>query len=192
MDTINYLSSAIKQFEYYKVLGEKAMAQVEDDRLNWQSDEEANSIATLVYHLHGNMLSRWTDFLTSDGEKPWRERDAEFDNTAIERDALLSKWNEGWNCLFTALNALQADDFVKVVYIRNQGHTVVDAINRQLCHYAYHVGQLVLLCKLCRTADWQSLSIPRGKSADYNADKFSQEKGIRHFTTEYINKNKSE
>jgi hypothetical protein len=186
-----YLASCIRQFEFYKSLGEKAMEQVSEERLFWQSDDTSNSIATIVYHLHGNMLSRWTDFLTTDGEKPWRMREEEFENTLSERASLEAKWKEGWNCLLKSLNEIQATDLEKIIYIRNQGHTVIDAINRQLCHYSYHIGQIVFLSKLCRETDWQSLSIPKGKSDAYNADKFAQEKKIQHFTDEFKAKDAS-
>src|ERR1043165_8598212 len=128
----NYLQSAIKQFEYYKLLGEKTFNQLPDEKLFWQYNSESNSIATIVKHLWGNMLSRWTDFLTTDGEKEWRNRDTEFENDIKSREELLSKWNEGWSCLFNALDALSADDLEKEIFIRNQGHTVIEAINRQL------------------------------------------------------------
>lgn len=188
MNTIPFLKSALRQFNYYKTLGEGAMAQTEDDILFWQPNEESNSIAIIVKHLWGNMLSRWTNFLTEDGEKNWRERDAEFENDITTREELMQKWNDGWKCLFDALATITDEDLEKIIYIRNEGHTILEAINRQLCHYPYHVGQIVYLAKLAKNQDWQSLSIPRNKSGAYNADKFSQEKGIRHFT-DGINKN---
>ncbi|MDN5204475.1 DUF1572 domain-containing protein [Fulvivirgaceae bacterium BMA10] len=184
----NYLESIIKQFEYYKQLGEKAIDQVNDEQLNWQFNPESNSIATIVKHLWGNMLSRWTDFLNTDGEKEWRNREAEFDNDISERNELMQKWEEGWDCLLNSLNSLKEDDLEKIIYIRNQGHTVVEAINRQLAHYSYHIGQVVFLARMLAGGDWKSLSIPRGKSQQYNAQKFSQKKGKRHFTDEFINK----
>ena len=123
----NFLESAIKQFVYYKSLGEKTFSQLQDDKLFWQYNTESNSIATIVKHLWGNMLSRWTDFLTSDGEKEWRNRDAEFENDIATKEDLLNKWNEGWSCLFNALNSLTEEDLTKLIYIRNQGQTVVEA-----------------------------------------------------------------
>src|ERR1043165_3370957 len=135
----NYLQSAIKQFEYYKLLGEKTFNQLPDEKLFWQYNSESNSIATIVKHLWGNMLSRWTDFLTTDGEKEWRNRDAEFENDITTRQEMLDKWNAGWDCLFGALKSLTNDDLQKEVYIRNMGHTVADAIHRQLAHYSYHI-----------------------------------------------------
>lgn len=152
------LQDLINQFEYYKQLGEKALAQIPDDKLNWQYNPTCNSAATVVKHLWGNMLSRWTDFLTTDGEKTWRDREAEFDNDGWSRDELLQRWNEGWHVLLSTLRALKEEDLTKTVYIRNQGHSVREAINRQLAHYPYHVGQIVLLGKMLAT-NWTSLSI---------------------------------
>src|SRR4051812_8617075 len=179
--TTGYLDDVKKQFAYYKSLGEKTFAQVPDEGLFWQYNEESNSIATIVKHLWGNMLSRWTDFLTTDGEKEWRNRDAEFENDINSRQALLEKWNEGWNCLFNAINALKEEDLNKIIYIRNQGHTVMEAINRQLAHYPYHVGQIVYISKMVCGAGWNSLSIPKGNSKIYNSEKFSQPPHIEHF-----------
>lgn len=187
--TNNYLESAIKQFEYYKMLGEKTFEQLTDEQLFWQYNQESNSIATIVKHLWGNMLSRWTDFLTTDGEKEWRKRDAEFDNDIADKAELLSKWNEGWDCLFNALNPLTEDDLSKEIFIRNQGHSVIEAINRQLAHYPYHIGQIVFIGKMVCNDNWASLSIPKGNSKEYNADKFSKPKHKQHFTDEYLNEN---
>lgn len=184
----DYLESSKKQFEYYKMLGDKAISQLPDDKLFWQYNAESNSIATIVNHLHGNMLSRWTDFLTTDGEKEWRQRDAEFENGIANKDELLLKWNEGWNCLFTALNSLQLNDLSTIIYIRNQGHTVTEAINRQLAHYPYHVGQMVFIGKMICNEKWISLSIPKGNSKNYNLEKFSKAKRKEHFTEEFIEK----
>ncbi|MCW3078652.1 DUF1572 family protein [Segetibacter sp.] len=181
----SYLESVIKQFEYYKLLGEKTFNQVPDEGLLWQYNEESNSIATIVKHLWGNMLSRWTNFLTTDGEKEWRNRDAEFANDIETREELLSKWHEGWKVFLTTLYSLREDDLEKVIYIRNQGHTVMEAINRQLAHYPYHIGQIVLIGKIC-AENWVSLSIPRGTSNDFNAEKFSKPKQKAHFTDEFL------
>ena len=178
----SYLESVKKQFQYYKMLGEKTFEQVPEEKLFWQTNEESNSIAMVVKHLHGNMLSRWTDFLTSDGEKEWRKRDEEFDNDIASAAELLAKWNGGWNCLFEAIDPLTENDLEKVVYIRNMGHSVVEAINRQLAHYAYHVGQIVFIGKMVKNGDWESLSIPKGKSKAYNQEKFSKPKRKEHFT----------
>nr|WP_293835411.1 DUF1572 family protein [uncultured Arsenicibacter sp.] len=180
-----YLKSVISQFTYYKVLGEKAMAQVPDEVLFRQYTAESNSIAVIVKHLWGNMLSRWTDFLSSDGEKPWRDREGEFTDDISSREELLSKWDAGWAVFLETLQTLTDDDLSTIVYIRHQGHTVLEAINRQLAHYPYHVGQIVYLCKLA-AGHWESLSIPRGQSATYNAAKFAQPRHREHFTDEFI------
>lgn len=187
----DYLKSVTRQFEYYKLLGDKTMAQLPDNKLFWQYNMESNSIAIIVKHLHGNMLSRWTDFLTSDGEKEWRKRDAEFENDIQSREALLNLWESGWNCLFDTLKQLNDTDLEKTVYIRNQGHSVLEAINRQLAHYPYHIGQIVFIGKMIANERWESLSIPRGKSGAFNAEKFSQEKHKAHFTDEAL-KNKKQ
>ena len=178
----SYLTSIKKQFEYYKSLGEKTFEQITDEKLFWQLNEESNSIAIIVKHLHGNMLSRWTDFLITDGEKEWRKRDKEFDNDLQDKKELLQKWNDGWNCLFEAINPLTENDLEKEIYIRNMGHTVIEAINRQLAHYAYLIGQIVFLRKVTQNDQWKSLSIPKGKSKAYNAEKFAKEKRKEHFT----------
>lgn len=167
------------------MLGEKAMQQVDDAALVWQYNAESNSIAIIVQHLWGNMRSRWTDFLASDGEKPWREREAEFESVISSRTELMEKWNEGWACLFAALHALQPEDLEKTVYIRNMGHSVVEAINRQLAHYAYHVGQIVYIARMMSGSGWQSLSIPKGGSEAYNSEKFAQPRHKEHFTDEF-------
>jgi uncharacterized damage-inducible protein DinB len=170
-----------KQFAYYRHLGTAAMEQLSDEELFQDDEAGSNSVAVIVKHLAGNMHSRWTDFLTSDGEKPWRNRDQEFVDDFEDRTALTTTWNEGWAVLEEALNGLSPDQLQRIVYIRNEGHLVVEALNRQLAHYAYHVGQMVLLAKQLRGDQWQSLSVPRGKSAAYNTKKFSQEKGRRNF-----------
>ena len=181
----NYLESAIKQFEYYKMLGDKTFAQISDDQLFYQFNEDSNSIAIIVNHLSGNMLSRWTDFLTSDGEKEWRNRDAEFENEIQTREEMLEKWDKGWSCLFNTLSELNEQDLDKIIYIRNQGHTVMEAINRQLAHYPYHIGQIVFIGKML-SEKWNSLSIPKGNSTQYNSEKFSKQKEKFHFTDEFL------
>ncbi|MBI3520696.1 MAG: DUF1572 family protein [Bacteroidetes bacterium] len=194
--TVNedFLRSANRQFLYYKMLGEKAIDQLEPEQLFISLNEDTNSIAVIVKHLHGNMLSRWTDFLTTDGEKPTRNRDGEFeDSTALmsveERKAdLLNRWNEGWACLFNTLDSLKPDQLSEIIYIRNEGHTVLEAINRQLAHYPYHIGQIVFYAKLLKKTEWNSLSIPKNKSKDYNADKFSKDKTKKHFTDDELGK----
>ena len=182
----NYLDSVNKQFMYYKMLGEKTIAQLSEEQLFWQYNQESNSLGIIIKHLHGNMLSRWTDFLTTDGEKEWRKRDEEFENDITNREELLAKWKEGWDCLFKAINPLAENDLIKEIYIRNQGHTVIDAINRQLAHYSYHVGQIVFIGKMVCNDHWISLSVPKGNSKEYNAEKFSKPKHQEHFTDEYL------
>lgn len=177
-----FIPNTLKLARYYKSLGEQTMNQLSDEELLWSAGASSNSIAAIVKHLWGNMLSRWTNFLTEDGEKPWRQREAEFDNDLSHREEVLSKWNEGWKCFLEALESLQESDLEKIVYIRNEGHTVVDAIQRQMAHYPYHVGQMVFIGKLLRGDEWNSLSIPKGQSEAYNTQKFTGEKRDRHFT----------
>jgi len=184
----NYIQSVRKQFAYYKLLGEQTFDQLNEAALFWKVADDQNSIAIIVHHLWGNMKSRWTNFLKSDGEKEWRNRDAEFEEIIQTKTDLLNKWNEGWTCLFTALDTINVENFEQVVYIRNQGHTIVEAINRQLAHYAYHVGQIVLIGKMEKGNDWKSLSIPKGQSKQYNQTKFSKAKQQAHFTDEYLKK----
>lgn len=183
-----YLESAKKQMLYYKTIAEKAMEQLEVEQLFISVNENTNSIATIVRHMSGNMLSRWTDFLTTDGEKVWRKRDEEFENTIQTREELLNIWNEGWNCFFSAINDLKPDDLSRIIYIRNEGQTALDAINRQLAHYPYHIGQIVFYAKMLKKEEWNSLSIPKNKSKDYNADKFSKDKSLKHFTDDELKK----
>jgi len=164
-----YLNTAIKHLKYYKTLGEKTMEQVTDEDLFWQYNGESNSIILIVQHLAGNMISRWTDFLTSDGEKPSRNRDMEFEPVINGRTDLLEKWNEGWGCMFGALESLAVEDFNKIIFIRGERNSIVDAINRQLAHVPYHVGQIVYIGKMLAGEKWHSLSIPKGQSAIFNA-----------------------
>lgn len=186
--SLDYLNSVKKQFGYYKQLGDKTIEQLTEEQLFWQYNPESNSIATIVKHLWGNMLSRWTNFLTTDGEKEWRNRDAEFENDLTNKDEVLQKWNEGWACFFDALNTLTDNDLSQTIYIRNMGHTVIEAINRQLAHYPYHIGQMVFIGKMMCNQNWVSLSIPKGKSETYNAEKFAKPKHNAHFTDEFITK----
>ncbi|KAB5487609.1 DUF1572 family protein [Flagellimonas hadalis] len=178
----SYLESIKKQFLYYKMLGEKAMEQLTEEQLFWQYNEESNSIAILTNHIAGNMLSRFTDFLTTDGEKDWRNRDSEFTNSFLNKTEMMNYWNKGWECLLTTLEQLSEKDLEKIIYIRNDGHTVVEAINRQLAHYPYHIGQMVFIAKMLKNEAWNTLSIARNKSGNYNNRKFSQEKSKRHYT----------
>ncbi|MDM1074271.1 DUF1572 family protein [Empedobacter brevis] len=185
------MNGIIKQFQYYKQLGEKTFSQLSEQDLFWQYNENSNSIAIIVNHLSGNMLSRWTDFLTTDGEKEWRNRDEEFEAQIQSKDELLEKWQRGWNCMFDALKRIKKEeDLEQVIYIRNEGHTVIEAINRQLAHYPYHVGQIVFIGKLLKDAEWNSLSIPKNKSSDYNQNKFSSDRKKQHFTDEFLDKEK--
>lgn len=183
-----YLESVKKLFEYYKMLGDKTFSQLEDEKLFIQYNKDSNSIATIVKHLCGNMLSRWTNFLSTDGEKEWRNRDDEFVNDILTRKEMMDKWEEGWKCLFETLNGLMQEDLQMEIYIRNQGHSVMEAINRQLAHYPYHVGQIVFIGKMLSDKEWISLSIPKGDSNFYNADKFSKQKHKEHFTDEFLKK----
>lgn len=187
MDT-KYLESIKKQFAFYKQLGDNTFAQLEEADLFWQYNPESNSIAIMVKHLWGNMLSRWTDFLTTDGEKDFRNRDGEFEATIKTKAELIEKWEEGWQCLFDHINPLEAEQMTQLVYIRNMGHTVTEAINRQLAHYAYHVGQIVFLGRMIAGENWKSLSIPKGASKTYNQQKFAKPKRIEHFTDEFLDK----
>jgi len=184
----SYLESVKKQFRYYKTLGEKAIDQLGPEQLFIAVNENTNSIATIIQHISGNMLSRWTDFLTSDGEKEWRNRDGEFETTIQTKQEVLDIWNKGWDCFFNALDSLTPEQLTTIVYIRNEGHTVVEAINRQLAHYPYHIGQIVFYAKMLKKREWNSLSIPKNKSNSYNADKFAKEKSIKNFTDDELNK----
>lgn len=183
-----YLESVKKQFLYYKTLGEKAIEQLEPEQLFVSVNEDTNSIATIIKHISGNMLSRWTDFLTSDGEKKWRNRDTEFENDLQSKEEVLEVWNKGWNVFLDTLNNLKPEQLSDIIYIRNEGHTVIEAINRQLAHYPYHVGQIVFYAKQLKNSSWESLSIPKNKSGNYNAEKFAKEKEIKNFTDDELNR----
>jgi hypothetical protein len=167
----NYIASVKNQFMQYKTLAEKAIDQVPDEKIYWQYNPESNSIAIIVKHMTGNMFSRFTDFYTSDGEKKWRDRDGEFENEKLSREKLRALWNEGWDCLFNILNGLTADDLSKIVLIRNEEHTVMEAINRQLTHYSSHIGQIIFISKMVLNNEWKSLSIPKNTSREFNAKK---------------------
>lgn len=162
-----FLESVIKRLASYKELGDKTFAQLSEDDFFYQPNEESNSIAIIIQHMAGNMLSRWTDFLTADGEKPWRSRDAEF-NIRLNYQQLLDIWEKGWNCCLQALEELTEDDLTKTIHIRGEALLAVDAINRQLAHYPYHVGQIIYIAKILKNENWQSLSIAKGKSAEFN------------------------
>jgi hypothetical protein len=163
-----YLDSAIKRLLTYKHLGEKTFAQLEENEFHYTPGIESNSISVIIRHLHGNMLSRWTNFLTEDGEKESRDRDTEFTPPAIGKAALLALWEEGWTCFLNTLRSLKDEDLLRTITIRNEPLIVIDAINRQLAHYPHHVGQIVYIGKMIRNEKWQSLSIPKGASEDFN------------------------
>jgi Protein of unknown function (DUF1572) len=167
----NYLQSAIQQFTYYKLLGEKTFVQIKEEDLFWKYNDESNSIANIVTHLSGNMVSRWTNFLISDGEKESRNRDEEFKNKVLNKDELMEIWNKGWQCLFNSLSIINSENFNTIIYIRNEPHTIIEAINRQLAHYPYHIGQMVFIGKMVCAVPWQSLSITKGNSKQYNEAK---------------------
>ncbi|WP_117885012.1 DUF1572 family protein [Aureibaculum luteum] len=178
----NYIDSIQKQFSYYKSLGDKTFDQVSDTEIHWSLNEDSNSIAIIVKHIVGNMLSRWTNFHTEDGEKDWRHRDTEFEDNYTSKIEMTTAWEKGWACLFLIIGNLKAEDLQRIIYIRNEGHTTLEAINRQLSHYSYHIGQLVYVGKLIKGKQWKSLSIPKNKSSTYNISKFEKEKHRGHFT----------
>lgn len=163
-----FLISVIKRLSYYKDLGDKTFVQLSDKDFNYQPNETSNSIAIIIQHIAGNMLSRWTNFLTSDGEKVWRNRDTEFEEQQLTKEQLIALWEKGWACCLGALKKLTADDLGKTIYIRTEGLTVIDAINRQLAHYPYHVGQIIYVAKIFKNTAWQNLSVAKGKSDSYN------------------------
>jgi uncharacterized protein DUF1572 len=165
--TTSYLADSLAVLRYYKRLGDKAMEQVSEEELALAPDRESNSVATIVKHMAGNMRSRWRDFLTSDGEKPDRNRDGEFEDPPRSRAEVTAMWEEGWNHLFSALGPLTDADLGRTIYIRGEAHSVMQAINRQLAHYSYHVGQIVFLAKHFRSTGWKTLSVPRNRSAEF-------------------------
>lgn len=163
-----FLKDCIKRFLYYKELGDKTLEQLSEAELLWAPSSESNSIALTIQHMHGNMKSRWTNFLTEDGEKPWRNRDQEFEIKPLTKEAVMDLWVEGWDCLLNSLASLQKEDLYKTIYIRTEPLLVYDAILRQLAHYPYHVGQIVYVGRIIRNKDWKSLSIPKGHSQSFN------------------------
>ena len=162
-----FLESSIRKFRFQKNLGDKTFAQLEDKDLFFKPSAESNSIAIIVQHMTGNMLSRWTNFLTEDGEKPWRERDKEFEDMFETREQVMSAWDKGWNCVFNAMESLKADDLLKTILIRREAMSVIDAVIRQIDHYGYHIGQIVFIGKLVKDNVWQTLSIPKGRSSEF-------------------------
>lgn len=163
-----YLSTVIKRFKYYKDLGEKTFEQLDEKDFHYLPTSESNSIAVIVQHLTGNMLSRFTNFLTEDGEKEWRQRDDEFEIHNYTRQQVIDLWNSGWECFLNALESLTENDLQTIVYIRKEPLSVIDAIDRQLAHYPYHIGQIVFIGRMIKNKDWKSLSIPKGQSDQYN------------------------
>ena len=163
-----FLQTAVKRFSFYKDLGDKTFAQLQEADFHFQPNEASNSIAVIIQHMSGNMLSRWTNFLTEDGEKEWRKRDAEFETHPYSKEQLLGLWEKGWHCMFNALAALKEEDLLKIIYIRTESLSVMDAIHRQLAHYPYHAGQIVYLGRQIKNSQWQSLSIAKGESGAYN------------------------
>ena len=167
---LKFIESALKQFLYYKQLGDKTFHQLSTTDFFWQPSSESNSIAIIVKHMHGNMLSRWTDIFTTDGEKEWRNRDVEFETDGTTAELVLQQWEQGWDRLFKTMNSLTEMDLERIVYIRAEPHTVLEAINRQLAHYPYHVGQLVFIGKMLMNDKWESLSIPKNTSSTFNRE----------------------
>ena len=170
METLGsyFLQSSIKRLTYYKDLGDKTFTQLTDTDFHYQPNEASNNIAIIIQHMAGNMLSRWTDFLNTDGEKEWRKRDTEFEEQRLSKQQLMVLWQKGWQCLFDALYALTDGDLLKTIYIRSEGLLVMDAINRQLAHYPYHVGQIIYVAKIITNNNWQNLSIAKGNSSQFN------------------------
>jgi hypothetical protein len=165
-----YLQTVIRRLKYYKDLGDKTFEQLGDKDFHYQPDQESNSMAVIIQHIYGNMLSRWTNFLTEDGEKEWRQRDDEFEIHSYSKQQLIEMWEKGWACFFNAIEPLQEDDFLKTVYIRKEPLSVIDAINRQLAHYPYHIGQLIYIGRMIKKEGWKNLSIPKKQSQQYNTD----------------------
>jgi uncharacterized damage-inducible protein DinB len=165
----NFLETAIKRLKYYKDLGDKTFEQLNDLDFHYQPNEESNSIAIIIQHMAGNMLSRWTNFLTENGEKEWRKRDAEFETAQKTKAEIIALWEKGWDCFLSTLTSLKKKDLKKTVTIRKEELTVIDAINRQLAHYPYHIGQIIYAAKVIKNKTWKNLSIPKGDSVAYNS-----------------------
>ena len=172
-----FLSSAISRSKYYKHLGDRTFRQLGEADFHYQPDPGSNSIAVIIQHMHGNMLSRWTNFLTEDGEKEWRRRDDELAVDNFSRAQLLTLWEKGWHCFISALESLKEEDLARIITIRGESLTVIDAIIRQLAHYPYHVGQIVYLGRMIRKEEWENLSIPPGGSDEYNKKEGNKDPG---------------
>lgn len=170
----DYLQNIIKEFGRYKSLGDRCFEQLNDSDIFWCPGDQSNSIALIVKHMAGNMLSRWTNFLSEDGEKPWRHRDTEFEDPYTSGKEMIAAWEKGWQCVFEALETINDKNFNDKVLIRNEEHSIPEALNRQLGHYAYHTGQIVWIAKIIKGADWQPLTIPKGKSEDFNRSMFGK------------------
>lgn len=170
------LDGTIQLFRYYKSLTEKSIDQIDDQHIHDSPDPNQNSIAILMKHLAGNMISRWTNFRTEDGEKPWRDRETEFVDDFESAEDLIAYWEKGWGVLFDALDSVQEDELDSIIYIRNESHELIEAIERHLAHVSYHTGQIVYIAKIFAGDSWQSLSIPKGKTEEYNREKFNRDK----------------
>jgi hypothetical protein len=166
-----YLVTTIRRLKNYRDMAEKTFEQLEDADFHYAFNPESNSIAVIIQHMAGNMLSRWTNFLTEDGEKEWRERDDEFEIHDYSKQELIAIWNKGWKCFLDELESLTADDLTKTIHIRTEPMSAMDAINRQLAHYPYHIGQIVYIGRMIRGKDWKNLSIPKGQSQQFNSTK---------------------
>lgn len=164
-----FLTTAIRRLKYYKELGDKTFEQLNEWDFHYRPNDESNSIAVIIQHMAGNMLSRWTNFLTEDGEKEWRQRDDEFAVHEYNKQQLLELWEKGWNCFLTTLESLKKKDLKKTVHIRKEPLSVIDAINRQLAHYPYNIGQIIYIAKIIKNTGWKNLSIPKGESQAYNS-----------------------
>lgn len=184
----------LKRFEYYKSLGDKSLQQLSEEQVFWQYNEESNSIAVIISHIAGNMLSRWTNFLTEDGEKSWRNRDEEFVNMMNTKQEVLDFWEKGWECFFDALGQITEENMHSTIYIRGEAHSVADAVFRQLAHYPYHIGQIVYLAKMMKNEDWKTLSIARNKSQEFNMEmkKKQEEKDVTSNASPVCFQNSSE
>ncbi|MED1600395.1 DUF1572 family protein [Alkalihalophilus marmarensis] len=165
-----YIRVITARFNNVKELGDKTIEQLSDEELLWSLNDESNSIAVIIKHVSGNMISRWTDFMTSDGEKEWRNRDEEFTIAAYSKAELIEYWDNGWTVMLDSLKSLKEEDLLKAVYIRGEGHLVIEAIERQLSHYSYHIGQIVYIAKQIKGSEWSSLSIPKGKSEEFKSE----------------------
>lgn len=175
-----YLNTVIKRLKYYKELGEKTFEQLDDKELHYLPTSESNSIAIIVQHIAGNMLSRFTNFLTEDGEKEWRQRDNEFEVHNYSKQQVIDIWNKGWECCFHALESLTENDLETIIYIRKEPLSVVDAINRQLAHYPYHIGQIIFIGRMIKNKDWINLSIPKAHSLQYNTGDHLKDPAKKH------------